>query len=32
MGRCRFIKKQAPPASQNRSRLYFLQVLCYDEG
>ena len=32
MGRCGSIQNQAPPGSQNRSRLYFLQVLCYDEG
>jgi len=32
MGCCRSIQNQAPPASQNRSRLYFWLVLCYDEG
>lgn len=32
MARCGSIQNQALPGSQNRSRLYFLQLLCYDEG
>lgn len=32
MGRCGSIQNLVTPVSQNRSRLYFLEVLCYDEG